>query len=127
MRFDGDSVVVRTPSSCTSWHNDFRIHIVKDYSAPNTLVNAVESKHRNTGKVYAIQGQRVSFEQSYRTLQNMEAKLVVEQTLVVNVGTKKAMELNDPDPAMRILMVYAFLTGEDIPGLSPYTVIDWKP
>lgn len=124
-----EELVVRTPSRCTSWNNSFRIHVVGDYSKPDTLIDAAIAQRRmaDMAGIYKIEGRTVKFQQNYEKIGNMRSKVIVKESLVIDVQKRKALVLNSPDPALRMLAVYSFLTGEDIHGLAAYTVIDWTP
>ena len=124
---ENETLVVRTPSRCTFWHNGFRIHVVSGYLKPDTLldVSAAQRRTQEQGQVYKVEGRQVVFKQIFNPIENMRSKVILKANLVVDLTKKKAVVLDSPDPAMRMLTVYAFLTGEDINGLPAYTTLDW--
>jgi len=45
---------------------------------------------------------------------------------VIDIGDMKAMLLQHPDPAMRVMMVYAFIKRMAYEGVASFSVYDWQ-
>lgn len=122
------SLQIRTPSACTKWDQAFRMRIVRDYIAPRTLRSLAEHSRLSRGvndeaATYRINGKllRVRHPIQHITQKNY---IVVLRTDVQNLSNGKELFLNHSDPAMRILMVYSFLTGESFPGVPELQIAD---
>lgn len=117
---DNGVLVVKTPAACTRWPNDFRLRIVRDYAKPKTLFSASEFEqhflHNDKQKtVYNVEGQRVRVINTYKELSSGQVVLLTNEIHRLDIRTKLTFE--HPDPAMRILMVYAYLTDASIGGV----------
>ena len=116
-------LVVKTPSECTRWPHDFRKRIVADYTWDKWIPNSqLESFMRQLPQdhVYAFAGRKV------RVTNHM--KIVPPGTLftkteVQRLDTGMSMILRYSEPAMRVLLVYAFLRDEEIPGLPKMRIV----
>lgn len=112
---------IKTPASCTRWDQSFRLRIVRDYIAPRTLRpiaehHAATLKSNNGDVVYEVGGKKLRVR---HPVDNIDEKnyLVVLRTDVQNLTDGTQLFLNHDTPAMRILMVYAYLTGKTIGGV----------
>lgn len=125
---DKGILVVKTPPETTKWPHDFRLRIVRDYIAPNKLVRAEELAHAYDPKeIYSVQGHRVLFRQSTEEVPRIRGVVLVKATEVIDLDSKRVMFLSHGDPAMRVLMVYCFLTQMTMWGVASYSTYDWKP
>lgn len=119
---DGGILVVKTPAECTNWPTEFRKHLIGGYIAPRTLRPLSEYKDTERAPhIYKIGGQLLSVSHPFEDVGVGQA--VVLCTRINNHTTKKSLFLNHPDPAMRVLMVYAFLHDAQIGGV-PKLIID---
>lgn len=119
---DGGALVVRTPAECTKWPNDFRRYLVSEYIPPKTLKALSEMRvSEKAPPLFNIAGCNVSVRHPYEDVGAGQA--VVLCTRVINHDTGKSLFLNHDNPAMRVLMVYAFLHSAEIGGL-PKLIID---
>lgn len=115
-------LIVKTPAVCVNWNNEFRKHIVKRYITPNTLID-IHMQYlleRETKEPLKVMGKQLLFTQKFNTLDNYARKVLITTNEVQNLTDKKGLILIGDDPAMRILIVYSFLTGEDIPGVPHF-------
>ncbi len=124
-------LVVKTPALCTKWPTPFRMRLVSDYVAPRTLmsVDAYARKFVDTGyqdEVYRINKIDIRIRQPAELLQNSR-HLVVLRTEVCNISQNRCMYLYHDEPAMRVLMTYAFLFGKVIPGMPKLDIYDYIP
>lgn len=120
------SVEIRTPVECTKWDTEFRLRIVRDYVPPKTMLDKNTYRVRfDPSHVYLVQGRRVLFQQPGVVLDNMPNSVVVTRTEVVDIQANRAMFLKHSEPAMRVLMVYSFVTGKLFDGVSLYDTYDW--
>jgi hypothetical protein len=127
-KLDDGSVEIRTPFDCTKWDNEFRLRIVRDYLPPRTLLDKHVYRARfDPSTIYRVQGKAVMFNQPVEALDNMPKSYVVVRTEVVDVSANKAMFLKHSEPAMRMLMVYSFLLGKELAGVSLFSTYDWQP
>lgn len=125
---DDGVLSVRTPKECTNWPNDFRMRIVRDYREPRSMIDkSLLEKLYDPETVYAIGKRRLMFRQPYETLDNARNKVVILRTEIIDLTDKKAMTLQHRDPAMRILMVYAFTRRMSFNGVASFSVYDWQP
>ena len=120
---DRGMLVIKTPKPCSRWNQDFRLRIVRDYIEPRTLKTAADfaKYHLDNGyqtTIYKVAGHRVRVTNATQPLDGNPNHIVVLRTDVENVDTGETMFLSHKDPAMRILLVYCFLTGER-PGGVP--------
>lgn len=122
-------LVVKTPAECTKWPQAFRMRLVHEYLAPKSLVSASEFRRHfidngAQNEIYLVgrPKRRMLVQQPYEPVNRTH--LVVLRTEVVDVATKRAMFLYHPDPAMRVLMTYAFMYGKEIPGLPELHIYD---
>jgi hypothetical protein len=127
-RLEDGSVEIRTPVDCTRWDNEFRLRIVRDYLPPRTMLD----KHVYRGRfdpsvVYHIQGKAVMFNQPVEALENMPKNYIVVRSEVIDVAARRAMFLKHSEPAMRMLMVYSFIIGQGLTGVSLFSTYDWQP
>lgn len=121
-------VSIRTPKECTKWPHDFRLRIIRDYKAPRTLSDkAVLARTYDTGTVYQVGGKELLFRQTFEELQNAPNKIIILRNEIVDLADNKAMALEHPDPAMRVLMVYAFIRRMSFNGVASFSVYDWQP
>ncbi len=127
------TLIVRTPAVCTKWDQSFRERVVRDYYAPRTLVNQHEyiERYVNTGlvdRVYRVQGNNLVVKHPFELLG--PSKVVILRTDIHNLTTDTKLFLAHEDPAMRMLMVYSFLTGEKIGGVPDLRIAkiseDWS-
>ena len=126
--FENGETVLRTPRDTTYWDHNFRLRIIRDYIGPNTLVSSVKLHTLyDPAIIYKIQGKKVRFIQPYEPIQDMRDMVLVSATKVIDIAARKAMILVHPDGAMRVLMVYRFLTGKLLGGVAPYDTEDWQP
>lgn len=126
---DKHGLQVKTPSTCNHWDQAFRLRIVRDHVQPRTLRSlsdhkAALSKINNPDHVYKVSGQRVRVENVAEQIQD-KGYIVILRTDVINISTSKRMFLCHTDPAMRMLMVYSFLTGEQIGGVPDLQIADY--
>lgn len=117
---DKNILVVKTPAECTKWPNAFRLRIVKDYTPPRQLRMSTEFHKNfvdngNQANVYNVAGKQVKVVQPFQPIAS--AQIVVIRTDVINVQTGMRLFLHHNDPAMRMLMVYAFLNDLEIGGV----------
>lgn len=114
-------LVVRTPALCTKWRNDFRMRIVRDYIAPRTLrklvdhQQSIETTH-NEKQTYRIMGQTLRITHPTQSIEQPHFTVVL-RTDIENLSKGNKLFLNHEDPAMRMLMVYSYLSGEKIGGV----------
>lgn len=127
MFLDGDILSIRTPKECTRWNHEFRTRIIRDYHPPNTLVDkqALDRLY-DPATVYDIGGRPMMFRQPTEQL-DTKNRVVILRTEVIDVTDKKAMSLQHPDPAMRVMMVYAFMQRMSFDGVASFSVYDWQP
>lgn len=115
------TLIVRTPAPCTKWDNAFRMRIVRDYIAPRTLrklaehQQAVETSH-DEKRVYKIMGHNLRVTHPTQSI-DQPGFTVVLRTDVENLSKGHKLFLHHEDPAMRMLMVYSYLTGKHIGGV----------
>lgn len=126
---DNGLVVVKTPPACAKWDHNFRLRIIRDYAAPRSLrlTNQFIKHYENMGgatATYKIQGVNVQVHQPYEVVTESPNHVIVTRTDVVNVDTGSKLFLYHPDPAMRVLMVYCFLTGEMFGGLPKLRIAE---
>lgn len=126
---DRGLLVVKTPKSCSKWNQDFRLRIVRDYIEPRTLKSKAdfEKNYIDNGfqtAIYRVAGYHLRVTQPTYSLDANPNHLVVLRTDVENMDTGKTMFLNHKDPAMRILLVYCFLSGERPGGVPKLNIAD---
>lgn len=121
---DTGEVVTRTPAECTSWDNEFRLRVVRDYKAPRTMMET-RAIPKYPDKEYKIQGRQVRFRQIFKELDNFASRVVCVRTEIIDVKRKKGMVLTHDEPAMRMLMIYSFLTEKEYGGVAPFQTFDW--
>lgn len=119
---------IKTPAPCTKWDQEFRLRIVRDYVPPRTLRSIAEHKRllqtlNNEDKTYRIGGKLLRVRHPTENIDQPNYTVIL-RTDVQNLSSGKEMFLRHPDPAMRILMVYTFLTGEDIYGVPDLQIAD---
>lgn len=121
-------LIVRTPATCTYWDMEFRKRITAGYAKPrsaklrNSHVENYE-KHGLHDAVYSVAGNKLKVQQIVENI-GTAAYVVVLRTEVHNLTTGKKLFLNHEDPAMRMLMVYVFLTGDKVPGVPQLHIAD---
>lgn len=121
-------VTVRTPKECTYWPTEFRMRIVRDYRPPNTIVDREALRHLyDPATVYAVSGSRLLFRQLLQTAPSIATKALVIRTEVIDMDRRQAMCLLHSDPAMRVMMVYAFIKRMSFNGVASFSVYDWQP
>lgn len=121
-------LIVRTPATCTSWDNNFRQRITAGYTAPKTVRNqrTYEEEYEKQAlghEVYKVAKQKLRVVQPAEYLEN-SPYVIVLRTDVENLTTGKKLFLNHEDPAMRMLMIYVFITGEKISGVPELHIAD---
>lgn len=126
---DGGVLVIKTPSEATKWNAEFRMRIIRDYKAPRTLTMKADYQSKyvdgvSQSQVFNILGKRVRVEYPHEPVAGT-AQTVVLRTDVVNETDGTVLFLNHEEPAMRVLMVYCFLTGESIGGVPKLIVDDY--
>jgi hypothetical protein len=114
-------LIVKTPASCTSWPNDLRLRLVRDYMSPKTLVreDAYIDKFVTNGfqdNIYKAGNHRVQVRQPAEKIEG-SPYVAVLRTEVCDLDRSECMYLYHDDPAMRILMTWAFLNQKEIPGM----------
>lgn len=91
--------------------------------------DAYARKFVDTGyqdEVYRINKIDIRIRQPAELLQNSR-HLVVLRTEVCNISQNRCMYLYHDEPAMRVLMTYAFLFGKVIPGMPKLDIYDYIP
>lgn len=119
---DQGVLVVKTPAVCTRWPTDFRIKLVADYPKPLLMCSRIDYDQRfgkSDKTIHKVSGHRLQVLHPIEDLPSA-GRVVILRTEVHNVDTKKTAIIAHDNPAMRILMTYHFLTGENIAGLAPY-------
>jgi hypothetical protein len=101
---------------------DFRLRIIRDYLKPNDEMPYVGFQRHfvDGGKqsvVYKVE-RKPTLVINPCTVELNKAR--VRGTFVVNLQTKVAALLNHPEPAVRILITYDFLSDNSIPGIPFY-------
>lgn len=127
---DGGVLVIKTPPVATQWDNEFRMRIIRDYTPPRTLkmISEYQQKYEDTDvqkQVFKILGKKVQVHYPHEPI-TATAQTVVLRTDVVNLTDGKRLFLNHREPAMRVLMVYCFLT-ETVLGGVPKLIVDEYP
>lgn len=125
---DKHGLQVKTPATCNRWSQAFRLRIVRDHVQPRTLRsrsdhNAALAKTNNQDLIYKVAGQTLQVINVVEQIKD-KAYIVVLRTDVLNTKTGKRLFLNHADPAMRMLMVYSFITGEQIGGVPDLQIAD---
>ena len=125
---DRHGLQVKTPPACNRWSQDFRLRIVRDHVAPRTLRSLSDHKTaliraNNQDTIYNVERQALRVVNPVEIIGD-KGYIVVLRTDVVNTTTGKRLFLNHSDPAMRMLMVYSFLTGELIGGVPDLQIAD---
>lgn len=121
-------LIIRTPAACTYWDNDFRARVTAGYAKPKTakLRSAHYEqyvKHDYDNKEYKVAKQRLKLVHIIEDMPNSPV-VVVLRTEVHNLTTGKKLYLNHDDPAMRMLMIYVFITGTFVYGVPQLHIAD---
>lgn len=128
---DGGVLVIKTPAVTGKWDSEFRLRIIRDYVAPQTMfmINVYNNRYVNSGiqeTIYKIAGKKLQVHYPHEPIVN-SANTVVLRTDVINQTDRKRLFLNHDEPAMRVLMVYCFLTGKKIGGVPKLIVDEYPP
>lgn len=123
---DDSVLVVRTPPECSKWAQDFRLRIVRDYVKPRTMKLLIEFERNfiNNGyqeAVYRVMRKSVGVKQAYQGVPD-SSQVIVINTKIIDYDSKQVLYLKHDNPAMRMLMVYAFLTGMQVGGMPTLDV-----
>lgn len=118
-------LIVRTPAACTKWDQKFRERIVRDYVPPRTLRSLAEHERlthadNNPDRIYNVGGKRIRVVHPAENI-DQPGYTVILRTDIQNLTDGTSLFLCHSDPAMRMLMVYSFITGEryeDVPDLQ---------
>jgi len=126
---DGGLIVVKTPKPCAKWNQEFRLRIVRDYVEPKTLKNKTDFERNFVDNgyqtaIYKVAGNRIRVVQPTQDLDGSPNHTVVLRTEIENLTTGKKITLKHKDPAMRILIVFCFLTGERPGGVPKLNIAD---
>ena len=129
---DGGVLVIKTPAVTGRWDNEFRLRIIRDYKAVRSLTmnNEYQKRYVETGiqqQTYNICGKKVRVEYPTEPLTGTPTHTVVLRTDVINVTDGTRLFLNHEEPAMRVLMVYCFLTGKTLGGVPKLIVDEYPP
>ena len=128
---DGGVLVVKTPAVTNKWDNEFRLRIIRDYKAPRTLTMLSEYNNRYVDSgvqqaTYKIMGKKLQVHYPDEPIVGA-AQTVVLRTDVINLTDGKRLFLNHEEAAMRVLMVYCFLTGGNLGGVPKLIVDEYPP
>jgi hypothetical protein len=120
---------IKTPAPCIRWDHDFRLRIVRDYVPPKTLRSFSEHKSltaraNNPDTTYKVAGKQLQVRHPSQTITDKNY-VVVLRTDILNLTDGKQLYLCHEDPAMRILMVYSFLTGIVFGGVPDLQIADY--
>lgn len=123
---DNGTVVYKTPAAATKWPHTFRLRVIADYRKPGSQVSVNDLHHllsRNNDE-HLVQGCR--FKVVYETPDNIPdigGHLVkIGKMRLVNVATGEYISLSSENPALRVLMIYSFITREGISGLPKIVI-----
>lgn len=127
---DGGVLVIKAPASASKWDNEFRLRIIRDYKAPRTLTMLSEYRNRYQDSgiqeaTYKVMGKQLRVVYPDEPIVGA-AQTVVLRTDVINITDGQRLFLNHEEAAMRVLMVYCFLTGKTLGGV-PKLIVDEYP
>lgn len=121
----GEVLEIRAPAACVMWPQKFRMKLISDWQSPSINFRQSEAhRYQQFMSVppYTLHGQSVQFVIVHRRI-NPRNDWTNCLTLIQTNRKPERLLLLDPDPAMRTLMVYMFLTDLEVYGFPPLRLV----
>lgn len=113
---------VRVPQQCVNWPDDFRLRLSKFWLSPGRVFqrNKFLEEYVDNGMsdlVYKVDGIKVKVYYRFSPLASPKNGIVINATVLENVGTGIGIELVHPEFPFRTLQTFEFLHDVIIGGV----------
>lgn len=117
-------ICYRVPPQCVCWPQSFRERVVGAWNGSGFLLEQQAEAYVRFMTLTPFTVQHVGVEFSVRLIHNHIPGRIFAETRLYADGHEAAINLYHPNPAVRSLMIYSYITGDYIGGMPKLKYVE---